>query len=226
MPEQILLVVRPCPKCNTASRNPTGGCKNCNRLRVIAGYKANPEKHKAEQKARYDADPEKHRAQSRQYLEANRARVNAVKLIWHATNAEALRIKSAEYYAANKDKANAATRRWREANAEHVKATSAAYRAANPDAMRIKKQNRRALKKAVGGKLSAGLSDKLFKLQKGKCPCCGHPLGDDYHRDHKMPLALGGSNTDDNMQLLRAKCNLQKKAKHPVDFMQSRGFLL
>lgn len=55
---------------------------------------------------------------------------------------------------------------------------------------------------------------------------CGKPLGDAYHLDHVMPLALGGSNTDDNMQLLRDRCNLQKHAKHPVDFMQERGFLL
>lgn len=56
--------------------------------------------------------------------------------------------------------------------------------------------------------------------------CCGLPLGDNYHIDHIMPLALGGSNTDDNIQLLRQRCNNQKCAKHPVDFMQSRGFLL
>jgi len=52
------------------------------------------------------------------------------------------------------------------------------------------------------------------------------PLGDDFHMDHIMPIALGGSNTDDNMQLLRKECNLQKQAKHPIDFMQSRGLLL
>lgn len=85
---------------------------------------------------------------------------------------------------------------------------------------------RRAQALASGGVLSVGLSAKLFKLQKGMCPCCKQPLGDDYHMDHKMPLALGGSNTDNNMQLLRKKCNQQKNAKHPVDFMQSRGFLL
>ena len=46
------------------------------------------------------------------------------------------------------------------------------------------------------------------------------------HLDHIMPLALGGSNTDDNIQLLRARCNLQKRAKHPVDFMRERGYLI
>lgn len=74
--------------------------------------------------------------------------------------------------------------------------------------------------------MSSGLAIRLYKLQRGKCACCGLPLGDDYHLDHIMPLALGGTNTDDNIQLLRAKCNMQKSAKHPVDFMQQRGFLL
>jgi 5-methylcytosine-specific restriction endonuclease McrA len=52
------------------------------------------------------------------------------------------------------------------------------------------------------------------------------PLGDNYHLDHITPITLGGSNTDDNMQLLRQRCNNQKYNKHPIDFMQSRGFLL
>jgi 5-methylcytosine-specific restriction endonuclease McrA len=44
--------------------------------------------------------------------------------------------------------------------------------------------------------------------------------------DHIVPLYLGGLNVDSNIQLLRAKCNLQKNKKHPVDFMRSKGFLL
>jgi hypothetical protein len=32
--------------------------------------------------------------------------------------------------------------------------------------------------------------------------------------------------TDFNVQLLCATCNLNKNAKDPIDFMQSRGFLL
>lgn len=44
--------------------------------------------------------------------------------------------------------------------------------------------------------------------------------------DHILPLALGGTNVDENIQLLRKRCNLQKCAMHPVDFMQSKGRLL
>lgn len=101
------------------------------------------------------------------------------------------------------------------------------WRADHPEAVRTIRQNRRARKLAAGGTLSTDIAERLLKLQRGKCACgCDQPLGDDYHLDHRMPLALGGTNTDDNMQLLRKRCNLQKHAKHPVDFMQSRGFLL
>lgn len=73
---------------------------------------------------------------------------------------------------------------------------------------------------------SKGLAERLFRLQRGKCACCKKPLGSDYHLDHIMPLALGGVNEDSNIQLLRAKCNMQKHTVHPVEFMQQRGFLL
>ena len=111
-------------------------------------------------------------------------------------------------------------------NPAKARAKAAAWQKANPEARRIISQNRRARKLANGGKLSKGLSAKLFKLQKGKCPCCNQPLGDDYHMDHIMPLAKGGANEDLNIQLLRQQCNQQKSAKDPIEFMQSRGKLL
>ena len=67
---------------------------------------------------------------------------------------------------------------------------------------------------------------KCIDYKGGKCVCCGHPLSDNYHLDHIVPIALGGANEDWNIQLLRGECNLQKHAKHPVNFMQSKGFLL
>ena len=145
---------------------------------------------------------------------------------YYVSKQDKRRAASLAWRAANLERSTATTAAWREANRERNEATKAAYVAANPELARIYKHNRRAKIIAVGGKLSSGLSEKLFHLQKGKCPCCGEPLGNDYHLDHKMPLALGGANIDDNMQLLRAACNLQKHAKHPVDFMLSRGFLL
>lgn len=137
---------------------------------------------------------------------------------------DAINEKRKEYRKARPEKRDYAARHLQ--NKESRNAYSKAWRLANPEAGRIHRQNRRAAQKASGGKLSQGLLDKLFVLQQGRCPCCRQPLGNDCELDHKMPIALGGTNSDENMQLLRKVCNKQKRSKHPVDFMQSRGFLL
>lgn len=133
---------------------------------------------------------------------------------------------AAKYRLENANKVKQAQDDWRARNLDQQKTYKQKYFAENVDSFYARSANRRARKLSVGGKLTLDLSSKLFKLQKGKCACCKKPLGSNYHMDHIMPLALGGSNTDDNIQLLRARCNLQKQAKHPVDFMRQRGYLL
>ena len=207
------------------------------KVKSAAYYAENAEDAKARSAAWYKANPERAKATSAAYYVKNTNKIKAYLKSWYAENAESQKSKVLAYRAANLDKIKA----YLSANASKIRARGAAYRAANPEsrkaiwsawaksnpeALRINSQNRRSRKRSAGGRLSHNLSARLFKLQKGKCPCCKQPLGDDYHLDHIIPLALGGSNTDDNIQLLRAICNLQKHAKHPVEFMQSRGFLL
>jgi 5-methylcytosine-specific restriction endonuclease McrA len=76
------------------------------------------------------------------------------------------------------------------------------------------------------GRLSKNIIETLQSSQRGLCPCCAQPLGDDFHVDHIIPLSMNGTNTDDNVQLLRSLCNKRKKNKHPIDYMQEQGFLL
>jgi 5-methylcytosine-specific restriction endonuclease McrA len=192
-----IAIMRFCPKCHTETeRYANGNCKPCTRATSAAYYAANLEEEKARKAA---------------YRAANAERYNAYSKAYYAANKEKFRAKHAEYYAANK---------------EHYKATIDAWHKANPESVRVYTQNKRARKRESGGKLSKGLVARLFKLQRGKCACCGQLLGTDYHLDHIMPLFLGGSNTDDNIQLLTATCNMQKNAKHPIDFMQQKGYLL
>lgn len=160
---------------------------------------------------------------------------------WRGKNVEKVKASRLKYLVANVEKVALGKRRWSQENPEKVKLKNANYQAnfpektkalrvawnkANPNAGRVKNSNRRARKRENGGRLSKDLSDKLFKLQKGKCPCCKKLLGDKYHVDHVIPLKLEGQNLDKNIQLLCASCNLSKGCLHPIDFMQSRGFLL
>lgn len=148
----------------------------------------------------------------KKWREANKERRIAVDLLW---------VKN------NPDKVKATKARWVEKNPDKRKAANAKWQSAHPEVMRVHDQNRRARKLKSEKRLSAGLFDKLFRLQKGKCACCHADLKKKKpHMDHAMPLALGGLNIDENMQLLCQFCNQSKNAKHPIDFMQSRGFLL
>ena len=88
-----------------------------------------------------------------------------------------------------------------------------------------KTAKRREIKAGVGGSHTENDVRRIFNQQKGRCAGCGERLGK-FHRDHIMPLALGGSNDAINIQLLCKPCNLRKHAKHPIEFMQSLGFLL
>lgn len=146
-----------------------------------------------------------------EYRASNSDKAKASFEAWKSSNRDKMKAYSAAYYAANPDK---------------CKAANAAWRAVNPESNRIVQQNRRARQRSNGGRLSPGLAAKLFKLQRGKCACCHVSIKDGNHLDHRIPVALGGPNEDWNMQLLCGPCNLSKAAKHPVDFMQSRGYLL
>jgi len=115
---------------------------------------------------------------------------------------------------------------WHQKHQEKQNARSTAWGNENKDARRIHNRNAKA-RRAATGTLSTDVAKKLMRLQRGKCTCCKVDLGDTgFHLDHIMPLINGGTNTDNNVQLLCPPCNLSKHAKHPIDFMQSRGYLL
>jgi len=85
---------------------------------------------------------------------------------------------------------------------------------------------RRARKKKCGGFFTREEVDVLYKKQNGKCVCCNAKLGTNFHRDHIMPLALGGSNTIANIQLLCPTCNGRKGAKDPIVWANEIGRLI
>ena len=98
-----------------------------------------------------------------------------------------------------------------------------AYRKANPHKVKEFSQRRRGRKT---GKLPRGFVAKLFSLQRRKCAICIASISKGYHLDHVTPLSRGGIHAPGNVQLLCANCNLRKAAKDPIEYMQSRGFLL
>lgn len=145
---------------------------------------------------------------------------------WRSKNHDRVVEYSRSYKAENRERFLAGCAAWKAANPERVRASQRAWVLANWEKKRIENQNYRALKK-LGEGLSVGLVQRLVRLQKGRCACCAEKVvPEKFHVDHIMPLSKGGEHNDKNIQLLCGRCNLQKHAKHPIDFMQSRGFLL
>lgn len=81
-----------------------------------------------------------------------------------------------------------------------------------------KAYRRRAKIASSGMKLSAGIIGRLMDEQNGLCASCETDLSNGKHLDHIMPIALGGLNVDENVQLLCPTCNLRKGSKHPDEW--------
>lgn len=207
--------IKPCKKCGGTNRSKDGRCIPCREKWSECWNELNKDK-RLEYKKMYR---ETHKEEIRQYsvtyhLEHKEMRSKKAR-IYYEENAEKMREYSRIYYLENPEKAQEACKKWA---------------SENKDQLKIGSQNRRARKLNSGGKLSLDLYDKLMMLQRGKCAICHKDLNKlkrkKIHLDHIMPLALGGSNTDDNIQLLCQPCNNKKHAKDPIEYMQSLGKLL
>lgn len=212
-----------CPKCEvekstadfSRDKNKSDGlqriCKLCERAYGAAYRAANPEKSKASSSAWVEANRERVRLRQAAYYRANAKRISARDAAKHAANPEKERARSAAKRAANPAKANG---------------YSAAWARANPEARRANSRNRRARQRNAEGTHTADDVKTLLILQKYKCVVCKVDIKNSYHVDHIQPISKSGGNGMDNIQLLCPPCNLHKHAKDPIDFMQSKGFLL
>lgn len=201
-------------------------CKPCRNQYLRERYK-NRIKEEAEYRAKWNKENKTKKLEhQKKYRNNNKEKLNLAAQEWQKCNPEKKSVISKRHHEKNKVECNKRSKEWKLKNKDRVLSYAKEYAKNNPTVKRRSENKRRAIKKGSSGSLSNGIIEKLYKLQRGKCACCGKPLGDDYHLDHIMPLALGGENEDLNMQLLTKLCNLQKSAKHPTKFMQERGFLL
>lgn len=122
-----------------------------------------------------------------------------------------------------KDRKSARAKEYYRENRERLLAQQKQYYEANKELWVLKVHKRRA----AGLPTHIRISEirKLRSLQKNKCTVCKQELVR-YHIDHIKPLVKGGKHEFHNLQLLCPTCNLTKSAKDPVDFMQSKGYLL
>lgn len=66
-------------------------------------------------------------------------------------------------------------------------------------------------------KHSADVIRGLYRQQRGRCWWCGEELFGVYQIDHRVPLAKGGSDHEDNLCLACPRCNKIKSDKMPFE---------
>lgn len=143
----------------------------------------------------------------RQWRHDNRDRVRENKRRYYQSNIErereARRLNQQRYTASNPDKARSACKKWR---------------IANPEYNRIQHAVRKARKLNSGGTHTTADVKAQYRSQRGKCWWCSKLVGDDYHVDHLIPLARGGTNDARNIVISCPKCNMSKHDKLPHEW--------
>lgn len=159
------------------------------------------------------------------WVDKNRVLLNARQNEYRSKNREKIREADRKRYAENPAPARSNAQQYQRANAEKVRLYRAQWGKDNPDKVLEISRNRRARKKGAEGSHTAEDIHRIWVLQRGLCAACRKRMKE-YHVDHIVPLAKGGSNYWTNLQLLHPQCNHRKKDKDPIDFMQTQGFLI
>lgn len=204
--------------------------KNKERIRLkTKEYSQNHSEEIKEYRAKYirpDYNKEEKKQKGREYYRKNKEKASIYAKNKYLLEKEKVKARVKEWSKSNKHKTIKYKRKYAEKNIDKVKDAKLQWEIKNPDAKKIRCANRRSKISQMGGKLSPGLAVRLLSVQKNKCAVCRGSLRKGYHLDHVVPLALGGKNTNSNVQLTCPKCNLSKGSKDPITFMQERGFLL
>jgi 5-methylcytosine-specific restriction endonuclease McrA len=181
-------------------------------------YEENGEKRRESMRQYREKSAEKIRESDRRYREENREAINERNRQWRAENPEQQR----KYCELNSEKRRERKRKWNAENGEAALEYQRIYRAEHPEKVRDNARaayhRRRARKLAVGGTFTAADIQLQYASQNGKCWWCGCNVKDDFHVDHVIPLARGGSNNPENLVISCAPCNLSKGAKLPHEF--------
>ena len=113
--------------------------------------------------------------------------------------------------------------RWAEENrAKHLQ-IKRNYYINNPEQAAASAKAMKARRRGAEGHFTKEDIDNLKEAQKMKCVACEVDLNESgYHVDHIVPIAAGGSNYPENLQLLCPSCNISKNSRPMHEWMQKK----
>ena len=167
-----------------------------------------------------------HAAQTRDWRDANAAKVNERKREWRIKNLAKVRAKDLAYCARTRDKARARASKWYSENKDRAYLSAVDWKARNKERVRLYSRFHSHIRRTGSGRLSVPAIFELMKKQSHRCAYCRVSIKSKYELDHIMPIALGGANVRENIQLTCSPCNRRKSAKHPAAFARELGLLI
>ncbi|MGA4020423.1 HNH endonuclease [Ralstonia nicotianae] len=186
-------------------------CKECCKKKLKVWQQENRQRKREKWLEWVRANPEKFAATQKRYRTKHANRVHAYNVAYAAANREEIARRSRISYQTRKEKHKLAVYEWRRCNPEAYRSVGANYR---------------ARKRAANGSHTGEDIKRLYELQRGCCAYCAKRLGKKYDVDHIVPLALGGANGKENLQILCPSCNRKKQAADPIDYANRIGKLI
>lgn len=147
-------------------------------------------------------------------------------LEWQKNNPERRKEIRAKWIANNLEKMRAIRKAWKLKNKEKVREERARWMREHPEIRVANEAKRRARKLNAEGSFTKEQIVDLLVKQRNRCALCEKIVVDKYHRDHIVPLFLGGSNDIHNIQILCPECNLKKSYSDPIAYANKLGKLL
>lgn len=128
---------------------------------------------------------------------------------------EAKKSAAKAWAAVNPDRADKKVKDWCRENPEARRTHKANWRRAHKDQVNAATRRRRARKKGVESDMTAQKWLGIKARYGNRCLDCGKPEPlVKLEADHILPLALGGTDTEDNIQPLCRTCNARKSRTH------------
>lgn len=191
-----------------------------------AAYAANPEKFRAEAKARYWRDPQHSMAISMKWQAKNLPHLAAYTRKRMRENPELFRSYRRKQKAKNPEKWKRLEarrrRRYYERFPERHNARKRAWRKNNPDKCRLEKYRRRTLESSASGTFTMEQLMARFSLYGWRCAYCKTELTMETATvDHRIPLCRGGSNWPANLAPACRSCNSRKSHRTVAEFLTS-----